>query len=108
MPPAIFVLPLTSKEQVVQMVNYVVSKVKQLSVEVRHIPPTPRCISSKNSRDGIMERVDVYLATSAGDYANVLPVREEIKEGFVEKVDSSTWSRALLCCLDTPWVKNLH
>ncbi|MEM0369179.1 MAG: hypothetical protein QXK71_02420 [Pyrobaculum sp.] len=87
MPPAIFVLPLTSKEQVVQMVNYVVSKVKQLSVEVRHIhSDAPLYIESKNSRDGIMERVDVYLATSAGDYANVLPVREEIKEGFVEKV----------------------
>lgn len=86
-PPAIIVMPLASKEQVYHTLNYVVAKIKQLNVGIRHIhSDSPLYIESRNSRDGVVERLDVYLATSTGDYANVLPAREELKEGFLEKV----------------------
>jgi len=85
-PPAIIVVPLASKEQVGQTVNYVVSKVKQIGVPISHVHSDgPIYLPCRTTRDGLFERVDVYLATSAGDFANVLPAREEIKDGFVER-----------------------
>ncbi|AAL64557.1 hypothetical protein [Pyrobaculum aerophilum] len=85
-PPAIIIVPLASKEQVLHTVNYVVSKIKQIGVGIRHVHSDgPIYIQSRNSKDGIMERVDVYIASAGGDFANVLPVREEIKEGFIER-----------------------
>jgi hypothetical protein len=45
----------------------------------------PIYVESRVGRDGSAERIDVYLAASAGDFANVLPPREEIKDGFIEK-----------------------
>jgi len=85
-PPAIILVPLASKEQVQQTVNYVLSRVKQIA-KVRHIHAEgPLYIESRSTRDGLMERVDVYIASTGGDFANVLPVREEIREGFIERV----------------------
>ncbi|MEM1597612.1 MAG: hypothetical protein QXP31_10945 [Pyrobaculum sp.] len=85
-PPAIIVVPLASKEQVSQTVGYLVSRLRQLGVPVRHIHHEgPVYIPCRTTKEGLLERVDVYLATAGGDFANVLPAREEIKEGFVEK-----------------------
>lgn len=85
-PPAIIVIPLASREQVQQTVEYVLRRLKQLSVAIKHEhSDAPVFISCRTTRDGLMERVDVYLATAGGDAAFVLPPREEIKEGFVER-----------------------
>ncbi len=85
-PPAVVVVPLASKEQVYQTVNYVVSRLRQINAPLRHIhSDAPLYVESRVGRDGSVERVDVYLATSTGDFANVLPPREEIREGFIEK-----------------------
>ena len=85
-PPAVVVVPLASKEQVYQTVNYVVSRLRQIEAPLRHVhSDAPLYVESRVGRDGLVERVDVYLATSTGDFANVLPPREEIKEGFIEK-----------------------
>ncbi|ABL87528.1 conserved hypothetical protein [Pyrobaculum islandicum DSM 4184] len=84
-PPAVIVLPLASKEQVLQTVNYVVGRLKQIGASIRHMHlDTPLYLECKVTRD-VVERVDVYLATANGDFVNVLPPSEEIKEGFVEK-----------------------
>ncbi|MEZ0320150.1 MAG: hypothetical protein ABWK05_09225 [Pyrobaculum sp.] len=85
-PPAIIIVPLASKEQVYQTVGYLVNRLKQLGVSIRHIHrEDPVYIPCRTTKEGLLERVDVYLATAGGDFANVLPTREEIREGFVEK-----------------------
>ena len=86
-PPAVIVVPLASKEQVYQTVNYVVGRLRQIEAPLRHVhSDAPIYVESRVRRDGSVERVDVYLATSTGDFANVLPPREEIKDGgFIEK-----------------------
>jgi hypothetical protein len=85
-PPAVVVMALASKEQVYQTVNYVVSRLRQIEAPLKHVhSDAPLYVESRVGRDGSVERVDVYLATSVGDFANVLPVREEIRDGFIEK-----------------------
>lgn len=85
-PPAVIVVPLASKEQVYQTVNYVVGRLRQIEAPLRHVhSDAPIYVESRVGRDGSAERIDVYLAASAGDFANVLPPREEIKDGFIEK-----------------------
>jgi hypothetical protein len=85
--PPTFVIPVASKSQVYQMLNYVIGRLKQTGVQIKHVhSDAPVYIECRNMRDGPVERVDVYLATASGDFANVLPVREEIKNGFVERV----------------------
>jgi hypothetical protein len=85
-PPAVVLVPLASKEQVYQTVNYIVTRLRQIEASIRHIhSDAPIYVESRVGREGTAERVDVYLATSGGDFANVLPPREEIKEGFIEK-----------------------
>jgi len=80
------VVPLASKEQVYQTVNYVVGRLRQIEAPLRHVhSDAPIYVESRVGRDGSAERIDVYLAASAGDFANVLPPREEIKDGFIEK-----------------------
>jgi len=86
-PPAVIVVPLASKEQVYQTVNYVVGRLRQIEAPLRHVhSDAPMYVESRVGKDGSAERIDVYLAASAGDFANVLPPREEIKDGgFIEK-----------------------
>jgi hypothetical protein len=85
-PPAVIVVPLASKEQVYQTVNYVVGRLRQIEAPLRHVhSDAPIYVESRVGKDGSAERIDVYLAASAGDFANVLPPREEIKDGFIEK-----------------------
>jgi len=85
-PPAVIVVPLASREQVYQTVNYVVSRLRQIEAPLRHVhSDAPIYVESRVARDGSAERIDVYLAASAGDFANVLPPREEIRDGFIEK-----------------------
>ena len=63
-PPAVVVVPLASKEQVYQTVNYVVSRLRQINAPLRHVhSDTPLYVESRVGRDGSVERVDVYLAT---------------------------------------------
>ncbi|MFN7106345.1 MAG: hypothetical protein ACK4M3_07180 [Pyrobaculum sp.] len=84
-PPAILVVTLSTREQVQQTVNYIISRVRQMGVSIAYQhSDSPIYIECKNTKDGVLERVDVYLAT--GDYANVLPTREEIRDGYIEKV----------------------
>ena len=86
-PPAVIMVPLASKEQVYQTVNYVVGRLRQIEAPLRHVhSDAPLYVESRVGKDGSAERIDVYLATSTGDFANVLPPREEIKDGgFIEK-----------------------
>ncbi|ACB40693.1 hypothetical protein [Pyrobaculum neutrophilum] len=84
-PPAVILIPLASKEQVLQTVNYVVGRLRQIGAPVRHAhSDSPLYLGCRVAREEV-ERVDVYLATAGGDFANVLPQAEEIKEGFVER-----------------------
>ncbi|MFN3803880.1 MAG: hypothetical protein ACK4SY_02370 [Pyrobaculum sp.] len=84
-PPAVLVVTLTTREQVQQTVNYIISRVKQIGVSINfQHSDGPTYLECKNTKEGVLERVDVYLA--AGDYANVLPTREEIREGYIERV----------------------
>ncbi len=84
-PPAVIVIPLATREQLQQMVTYVISRLRQLDVAVKHTHSDGAMyLQCRNTRDGLLERVDVYLAS--GDYANVLPAREEIRENYIERV----------------------
>lgn len=84
-PPAIVVVPLASKEQVYQTISYVASKVRQTGAPVKHVHSDgPLYLESRSLRD-VVERVDVYIASAGGDFANVIPAQEEIREGFIEK-----------------------
>jgi len=53
-PPAVIVVPLASKEQVYQTVNYVVGRLRQIEAPLRHVhsdaPSTWRAASGKTAR----------------------------------------------------------
>ena len=101
-PPAVIVVPLASKEQVYQTVSYVVGRLRQIEAPLRHVhSDVPVYVESRVGRDGSAERIDVYLATSAGDFANVLPPREEIKDGFIEKSAVVHVAQGVAVLLDT-------
>ncbi len=86
-PPAVLILPLPNRDQVVSTVNMVVSKLKKMgaSVELRRADG-PVFVECKVSADGVLQRLDVYLAASGDDFATVTPVQERITNGFVERV----------------------
>ncbi|MEL9991616.1 MAG: hypothetical protein QXP98_06480 [Thermoproteus sp.] len=86
-PPAVLILPLPSRDQVVSAVAMVVNRIKKLGVpvELRKVDG-PIFIECKVSADGLLQRLDVYLAASGDDFATVTPVQERIVGNFVERI----------------------
>ncbi len=86
-PPAVLILPLPNRDQVMSTVSMVVSKLKKMgaSVELRKVEG-PVFIECRVSADGVLQRLDIYLAASGDDFATVTPVQERIANNFVERV----------------------
>ncbi|CCC81319.1 hypothetical protein [Thermoproteus tenax] len=86
-PPAVMLLPLPSKDQVVNTVSMVISKFKKIGVpvELKKVDG-PIFIECRVSPDGTLQRLDVYLAVGGDDFATITPVQERIVGNFIERV----------------------
>lgn len=86
-PPAVLVLPLPNRDQVISTVNFVVGKFKRLGVPVElKKSETPIFVECRVTAEGLLQRLDIYLAANSEDFATVTPVQEKIVNNFVERV----------------------
>jgi hypothetical protein len=85
-PPAVLILPLPSRDQVASTVSTVLSRLKKMGVhmELRKVDG-PVFIECRVSADGLLQRLDIYLAASGDDFATVTPVQERMVGNFVER-----------------------
>ncbi|AEA11798.1 hypothetical protein TUZN_0300 [Thermoproteus uzoniensis 768-20] len=85
-PPAVLILPLPNKDQVVSTVSMVVSRLRKMGVAVElRKADGPVFIECRVSADGLLQRLDIYLAASGEDFATVTPVQERIVGNFIER-----------------------
>lgn len=85
-PPAVFVVPLPNRDQLISTVSFVVDKFKKLGVSVElKRSEGPLFVECKVTAAGVAQRLDIYLS-APDDFATVTPVQEKIAGNFVERI----------------------